>query len=49
MSGEMDGGDFAVNTGGLDHYKKHGYKGSMTNPHAACGQYHFADVLTIPC
>jgi hypothetical protein len=27
--GDMDGGDFAVHSGGLDHYKKHGYKGIL--------------------
>ena len=26
-SGEMVGGDFAVNLRGLDHYRLHGYKG----------------------
>jgi hypothetical protein len=29
MAGEMAGGDFMVNTGGLEHYKRFGYKGAL--------------------
>ena len=27
QSGDMSGGDFMVNLGGIEHYKKFGYKG----------------------
>ena len=37
-SGEMRGGDFAVNTEGLEHYRVHGYKGKFSSADAVVNE-----------
>jgi hypothetical protein len=45
--GEMSGGDFMVNTGGLDHYCKFGYKGKLQSADALTSDLENGDWLRI--